>query len=213
MLVLATIDGSLASASRALTRAAAAAALAPAGQLREGNALLNVAFTVGAAGGPAIAGLVVAGAGIQAALLADAARSSIVACVLAAARGLRLPDEHEAPRRLAGSRDCAEGSTTCASRAALRRLLAAQALAFVFFALVIPIEVVFAKETLDAGDAGYGALLASWGVGMVAGSLLFARCAGCRCAALLLRLDPRDRRRLPRRRRSPPRSPSPAPPP
>ena len=49
----------------------------------------------------------------------------------------------------------------------LRRLLGAQALAFVFFAVVIPIEVVFAKETLDAGDAGYGALLASWGVGMV----------------------------------------------
>ena len=39
---------------------------------------------------------------------------------------------------------------------------------------MIPIEVVFAKETLDAGDAGYGALLASWGVGMVVGSLLFA---------------------------------------
>ena len=57
---------------------------------------------------------------------------------------------------------------------ALRRLLAAQALAFIFFALVIPIEVVFAKETLDAGDAGYGALLASWGVGMVVGSLVFA---------------------------------------
>ena len=36
-------------------------------------------------------------------------------------------------------------------------------MAFVFFAVVIPIEVVFAKETLDAGDAGYGALLASWG--------------------------------------------------
>ncbi len=59
-------------------------------------------------------------------------------------------------------------------RTALRRLLAAQALAFIFFALVIPIEVVFAKETLDAGDAGYGALLASWGVGMVVGSLIFA---------------------------------------
>ena len=39
---------------------------------------------------------------------------------------------------------------------------------------MIPIEVVFAKQTLDAGDAGYGALLASWGFGMVAGSLLFA---------------------------------------
>ena len=47
-------------------------------------------------------------------------------------------------------------------------------MAFVFFALVIPIEVVFAIETLDAGDAGYGALLASWGAGMVIGSFAFA---------------------------------------
>ena len=39
---------------------------------------------------------------------------------------------------------------------------------------MIPIEVVFAKETLDAGDAGYGALLASWGAGMVVGSVAFA---------------------------------------
>ena len=96
VLALATIDGSLASASRALTRAAAAATRAPAGQLREGNALLNVAFTVGAAGGPAIAGVVVAGAGIEAALLADAASFLIVAGALSIARGLRLPDDREA---------------------------------------------------------------------------------------------------------------------
>ena len=86
VLALATLDGSLASAARALTRAAAAAALAPAGQLREGNALLNIAFTVGAAGGPAIAGVVVAGAGIETALLADAVSFLAVAVVLAVAR-------------------------------------------------------------------------------------------------------------------------------
>ena len=39
---------------------------------------------------------------------------------------------------------------------------------------MIPIEVVYAKETLGAGDTGYGLLLASWGVGMVLGSLVFA---------------------------------------
>jgi predicted MFS family arabinose efflux permease len=172
VLFLATIDGSLASASRALTRAAAAAALAPAGQLREGNALLNVAFTVGAAGGPAIAGVVVAGAGIETALLADAASFLLVAVALSVARGLRLPDEHDA--RAGWVTRLGRGLGYVRERIALRRLLAAQALAFIFFALVIPIEVVFAKETLDAGDAGYGALLASWGVGMVIGSLLFA---------------------------------------
>jgi MFS family permease len=39
---------------------------------------------------------------------------------------------------------------------------------------VIPIEVIYAKETLGVGDAGYGLLLASWGAGMVCGSVIFA---------------------------------------
>ena len=39
---------------------------------------------------------------------------------------------------------------------------------------MIPVEVVYAKETLGAGDSGYGLMLASWGVGMVLGSLVFA---------------------------------------
>jgi MFS family permease len=173
VLAIATIDGSVASAARALTRAAATAVLAPADRLREGNALLNVAFTVGAAGGPAIAGLVVAGVGTSTALAADAASFLAVALLLSLARRIPRPavDEGETRewrQRLRLGLDYVRG------RPALRRLLGAQALAFVFFSLVIPIEVVFALETLDAGDAGYGALLASWGVGMVLGSLLFA---------------------------------------
>ncbi len=173
ILVLATFDGSIASAARALTRASAAAVLAPAGQLREGNALLNIAFTAGAAGGPAIAGVVVAGAGVQTALLADAASFLAVAVLLGFTRRLPNPDadpdeaEDDWRQRLRSGREYVR------SRPALGRLLGAQGLAFIFFALVVPIEVVFAKETLDAGDAGYGALLASWGVGMVVGSLAF----------------------------------------
>jgi len=56
----------------------------------------------------------------------------------------------------------------------LRRLLVAQGLAFVFFAAVLPVEVVYVKETLDSNDTGYGLMLASWGAGMVIGSFLFA---------------------------------------
>ena len=59
-------------------------------------------------------------------------------------------------------------------RRKLRLLIFGQAAAFMFATIVIPIEVVFAKQTLGAGDAGYGALLASWGVGMVIGGLAFA---------------------------------------
>jgi MFS family permease len=172
VLALATLDGAIASTARALTRASAAAVLSPAGQLREGNALLNVAFTAGAAGGPALAGLVVAGAGVETALLADAGSFLAVAALLALTRTLPRPEtepsEHTWIERLRN------GFAYVRARPVLGRLLGAQAAAFIFFSLVIPIEVVFAKETLDAGDAGYGALLASWGVGMVAGSLVFA---------------------------------------
>ena len=183
VLALATFDGSIASAARALTRTAATAILAPAGQLREGNALLNVAFTVGAAGGPAIAGIVVAAAGVPTALFADAVSFMAVAALLLVARRLELPEPEEPGA--SWTERLRRGLSYVRERPALRRLLGAQALAFVFFALVIPIEVVFVKETLDGGDAGYGALLASWGAGMVAGSLTFAALRRVPLAALL----------------------------
>ena len=44
----------------------------------------------------------------------------------------------------------------------------------IFFTIVVPVEVVYAKETLAVSDAGYGILIASWGTGMVIGSAIFA---------------------------------------
>jgi MFS family permease len=170
VVALAALDGALAASARALTRAAAGSVLRPAGMLRDGNALLNVGFTAGAAVGPAIAGLVIAGASVQVALFADAASFLAVAIVLAAARGIPRPE----PETVRWRERLRDGLRYVRERPVVQRLLAAQAAAFVFFAVVIPVEVVFAKQTLDAGDGGYGALLASWGAGMVAGSVLFA---------------------------------------
>jgi MFS family permease len=181
VLILAAVDGSLAAAARALTRAAAAGALKPAGLLREGNAILNIGFTAGAAAGPALAGAIVAGAGVQAGLFADAVSFLAVALLLATARGLpnTQPEPAGVLQRLRA------GFRYVRSSPLLGRLIGAQALAFVFFAVVIPIEVVFAKETLGSGDAGYGALLASWGAGMVIGSVAFATLSRARLSVLL----------------------------
>ena len=82
VVALATIDGALALTGRAVTRAVAAAMLEPSGELRAGNAILNVAFTGGAALGPGIAGLVVAGFDVQTALLLDAASFYAIALIL-----------------------------------------------------------------------------------------------------------------------------------
>jgi MFS family permease len=169
VLVIALIDGVLLLSARSISRAAVAATLEPAGLLREGNALINVAFALGTAGGPALAGLVVAGFGTSTALLVDAASFLIIAFLLATARGL--PDAHPEPEPW-GKR-IRDGLAYVRGKRLLRTLLTGQALAFVFFTTVVPIEVVYAKEALGTTDTGFGVLLASWGVGIVIGSVIF----------------------------------------
>ena len=171
VVALAAIDGALALAGRALTRAVVATDLEPTGELRAGNALLNVAFTGGAAVGPALAGLVVAGFGVQSALLLDAVSFYAVAWILF--RAGAMPQAEPEPGRM---RDRVRaGLAYIRGEPLLARILFAQGIAFVFFAAVLPVEVVYAKETLGSNDTGYGLMLASWGAGMVLGSLIFAR--------------------------------------
>jgi MFS family permease len=182
VIAVATIDGALALAGRSLTRAVVAAQLEPTGELRAGNALLNVAFTGGAALGPGLAGLVVAGFGVQTALLLDAVSFYAIAWILLTA-GPMPRAEPEAGRM---RERVQAGLAYIREKAALRRLLVAQGAAFIFFAAVIPVEVVYAKETLETSDSGYGLMLASWGVGMVLGSLVFAVVRRASLALLLL---------------------------
>lgn len=56
IIALAAVGGGLAISGSAISPAAAAAVVTPHGMLREGNGLLNIGFTAGAAAGPAIAG-------------------------------------------------------------------------------------------------------------------------------------------------------------
>ena len=186
VLAIAAVDGTLATAARARSRAAAGTILEPAGLLREGNGILNVGFTTGAAAGPALAGILVATAGAQVALLADAASFLLVALLLATSEALSKRTHEDGEERVSWMTRLRLGFTYVRERPVLRRLLGAEAIAFVFFALVLPIEVAFAKETLDAGDLGYGLMLASWGAGMVIGSLLFSALRGASLASLLI---------------------------
>jgi MFS family permease len=181
VIVVAAIDGALALAGRALTRSVVAELLERTGELRAGNALLNVAFTGGAAVGPALAGLVVAASSVQTALLLDAVSFYVIAWILLTAGDLPRAEPEEGRMR----DRVRAGVAYLREQVALRWLLIAQGAAFVFFAAVIPVEVVYAKETLGASDSGYGLMLASWGVGMVLGSILFA---AVRRASLLVLL-------------------------
>ena len=170
IVVVAMIDGALALTARTLTRSVSAAMLKPEGELRAGNAVLNLAFTGGAAVGPAVAGAVVAVLGVQTALLLDAASFYAIGWILFTAG--RLPQAEVEPGQL--REQVRAGLGYIRRHATLRRLLTAQAAAFVFFSAVIPIEVIYAKQTLGAGSTGYGIMLGSWGGGMVIGSIVFA---------------------------------------
>ena len=170
IVAVAALDGALALTAKTLTRAVTAAMLEPKGELRAGNAVLNIAFTGGAAVGPALAGGAVAALGVQSALLLDAVSFYLIACIVLTARPL--PQAEPEPGKL--GEQVRAGLDYIREHATLRRLLTAQAGALVFFSLVVPIEVIYAKDTLGVGDTGYGLLLASWGVGMVLGSGVFA---------------------------------------
>ncbi len=163
--------GTLAATGRAVTRAATVALLTPAGLLREGNAALNVGFSTMNIAGPAAAGLLVATRGSAAALVAAAAVFLALAIVVVRTRGLPCGAIDDAPwrERLRG------GAAYVWGHPVVRPLIAAQAGLLVLFTIVVPIEVVYAKQALGAGDGGFAALVTAWGAGLVVGSILFAR--------------------------------------
>ncbi len=98
VVAVAAIDGALALTAKTLTRAVTATMLEPEGELRAGNAILNVAFTAGAALGPVVAGGVVAGLGVQSALLLDAVSFYAIAWIVFTAKPL--PQAESEPGRL-----------------------------------------------------------------------------------------------------------------
>jgi predicted MFS family arabinose efflux permease len=171
VLALALLDGTLAITGRGLTRGAVAAVLQPRGLLREGNALMNLGFAVASVGGAALAGLLIGTVGLAAAFYADAASFLIIAVVLLLTRDLPSVDLEREPflARFRG------GLRYARSQAYVRVLLVGQAIALVLFTLIIPIEVIYAKESLGTTSAGYGVLLASWGAGIVIGSVVYLR--------------------------------------
>lgn len=170
ILVLAACDGVLAITAKALTRSASANHLMRRDLLREGNAILNLGTMASLALGPAIGGVIVAWQGAGAALLVDAATFVVTALIVATTPRLHIASDTEI--NAAGRRRA--GLEAIRSRPLLVKLFLACGIALMLASIAVPVEVVFAKRTLNAGDTGYGALLAAWGAGMVLGGALFA---------------------------------------
>ena len=182
VLALALIDGVLMLTARGLSRGAVNAVLQPAAQLREGNGLLNIGFAIASIGGAALGGLLVDAFSVSTALLVDAASFAVVAVVLGTARALPAADAERQPF-VTRIRD---GLRYARTDRVARLLLGGQAIAIVFFTLIVPIEIVYAEETLRTDEAGYGILLSSWGAGIVLGSLVFLTVRRRSTAVLIL---------------------------
>jgi MFS family permease len=181
---LAAVDGVLAIAARAMLWATSASLLGPRQLLRQGNSILNGGFTVAGALGPVLAGALVATVGIVPALSLDAVSFLAAALILARAPSLPLGGDNE--EHVGWRRQLGEGLRYAIGHRRVRELLVWQTVTLVLFTLVVPIEIVFVKAQLHAGDAGYGALLGSWGAGMIAGAAVFTVAHGISVGKLLV---------------------------
>jgi MFS family permease len=184
ILAFAFADGLLALTARGLSRGAIAAVLTPHDALRDGNALINVVFAIMSAAGPVLAGFIVHEWSVATALWLDAGSFLAVAILLLlSARSLPEPAEEAREGWRARVRD---GLDYVRGHPIAGRLILGEAVAILFFTLIIPIEVVYAKETLGSTNLGFGVLIASWGGGIVLGSALFARARGKSLGTLVL---------------------------
>jgi len=188
LLLLVALDGTAALAASALLRTEAARTARescadggdPQAAEQHANAAINVAFSFTFVLGPAIAGAIVSGPGAPTALFIDAA--TFVVCgslVLDLAPHVEQATSQSVGARLRAARDYIAGSPP------LRALMTSQAIGLLFFEAAAPVEVAYAKRTLHAGDRGYGVLVAAWGLGVVIGSVLFARAGGGRLRAMI----------------------------
>ncbi len=188
ILLLVAVDGTAALAANALLRTELAAAANreiadpddPHAAEQHANAALNVVFSLTFVLGPILAGLLVASAGAAAALFVDVVSFAISGTLLLDLH----PHVEEAGGESVRARVRAAWRYVRGERALLT-LLVAQGVGLIFFESAVPIEVVYVKRTLVAGDGGYGLLVTAWGVGVVLGSIIFAR-AGTRSLTVLL---------------------------
>lgn len=193
VLMLVALDGAVAATATALVRATTAhiaeeelppaqvdSTIARDAAQRQANASLNVAYMVAFAIGPAIGGAIVKAAGGPIALILDAVSFLVCGLLLWQVQIRATPGQESARSRLAAAVRHVQAIP------ALRTLLITEAIAIVFFTAVEPIEVVYAKHTLSAGDLGLGLLLGGWGAGAAIGAVLFARWSGRTLSQILI---------------------------
>jgi predicted MFS family arabinose efflux permease len=119
-----------------------------------------------------IGGVLTDALGSGAVLLVDAGTFVLATAAALALRTRRLPGEEEDGTE---SGRMSAGLRLLAADPILRTAVVVLCAAVGFAAIVNVAEVFYAKDELGAGDAGFGALAASWGLGMSVGALTSGR--------------------------------------
>ena len=142
-----------------------------AGDLTRANAIISGTFSCAIAGGPALGGVLVAWAGVDAAFALDAATFLVSAALLAS---VPMPRPRGGEGGAGFARELAAGFGYLRGARVPLAVVAGAGLLMLAENTTVPAEVFLAKRVFGAGDAGYGLLVAAWGAGMVAGSGLMA---------------------------------------
>jgi MFS family permease len=144
-------------------------ALAEERELAKVNGQVEAARYAGFMLGPLLGGLLAAGGGTSGALLADAATF----LALAGTGALLAARLHHVPHAERGR--ARDGIAMLARDGDLRLAVGVVFVSLLFMTATPAAMVVFAVESLEVGERGYGLLMALWTAGMAAGALGLAR--------------------------------------
>ena len=150
--------------------------LVPEEELVNANSLVVTVETLSWMIGPVVAGLMVTAWSTDVPYVVNAVTFLLSAAFVSRISESKLRSEDSLTR--GHWRDVADGLKLVVTGRPLRTVLVVWNVALVGSAAVNVAEVVFAKDTLDAGNVGFGALVAASGVGLAIGSFLSAPALG-----------------------------------
>jgi MFS family permease len=137
------------------------------------NAHIETARFLGFAAGPLLGGTLAAAGGMRLALLVNAASFLVIALAAAGVRARTTPAVESAGTEAIGR--ARDGIVFLLRDRALRIVMCVAFASLLFMTASAPAEVFFAKDVLEVGDVGFGALWTAWFVGMAFGGLVLAR--------------------------------------
>jgi MFS family permease len=146
------------------------------GDLANANSLTVTVDTLSMTAGPVVGTLLVAAWGTSVPYVVNAVTFLVSALLVARISETKLRSEE--PLTRGHWKDVADGLKLVTTARPLLTVLVVWNVALLGSGAVNVAEVIFAKNTLDSGDVGYGALVAASGVGLAIGSFLSAPALG-----------------------------------